>query len=96
MAGKRHNPERRAWRGRSYKKGGERVADLRDKDVFAGALFLERDHYVPGDTTAWQRAVDAATVAGRELAGSGRDRLVFKDGSRLTLVKVDGVWVEER
>jgi len=23
-----HNPERRAWRGRSYKKGGERITTL--------------------------------------------------------------------
>ncbi len=28
---KHHNPERRAWRGRSYKKGGRRVRDLRDR-----------------------------------------------------------------
>lgn len=26
---KKYNPERRVWRGRSYKKGGERVADLK-------------------------------------------------------------------
>jgi len=26
---KHHNPEKRAWRGRSYKKGGERINDLR-------------------------------------------------------------------
>lgn len=26
-----YNPERRAWRGRSYKKGGQRVRDLRDR-----------------------------------------------------------------
>lgn len=26
-----YNPERRAWRGRSYKKGGENVRQLRDK-----------------------------------------------------------------
>ena len=28
---KRHNPEKRAWKGRSYRKGGERVRDLREK-----------------------------------------------------------------
>jgi hypothetical protein len=28
---KRHNPEKRTWRGRSYKAGGRRVRDLRDK-----------------------------------------------------------------
>lgn len=27
---KSYNPERRAWRGRSYKKGGKRVRELRD------------------------------------------------------------------
>lgn len=26
----KHNPEKRAWRGRSYKKGGELVIDLKD------------------------------------------------------------------
>jgi hypothetical protein len=25
----KHNPERRAWRGRSHKKGGTRIKDLR-------------------------------------------------------------------
>ena len=29
MASKTHNPERRAWRGRSYKKGGARIDELR-------------------------------------------------------------------
>jgi hypothetical protein len=28
MASKVHNPERSAWKGRSYKKGGERFRDL--------------------------------------------------------------------
>ena len=27
---KRHNPEKRAWRGRSYKKGGAQVRQLRE------------------------------------------------------------------
>jgi hypothetical protein len=26
---KRHNPEKRAWRGRSHRKGGRRVRELR-------------------------------------------------------------------
>lgn len=30
----RFNPERRAWKGRSYRKGGERVRDLRDAPAF--------------------------------------------------------------
>lgn len=30
MASYHYNPERRAWRGRSYKKGGRRVRALRD------------------------------------------------------------------
>ena len=25
----RHNPERRAWRGRSHKKGGRRIREMR-------------------------------------------------------------------
>jgi hypothetical protein len=29
MPSKTHNPERSAWRGRSYKKGGKRVSELR-------------------------------------------------------------------
>lgn len=27
--GKRHNPEKKAWKGKSYKKNGERIAHLR-------------------------------------------------------------------
>lgn len=26
-----YNPERRSWKGRSFRKGGERVSDLRDR-----------------------------------------------------------------
>lgn len=29
MKRKRHNPERRSWRGRSYKKGGRRIREMR-------------------------------------------------------------------
>jgi len=29
MKRKHYNPERRSWRGRSYKRGGKRVRDLR-------------------------------------------------------------------
>ena len=34
MKRKRHNPERRAWRGRSHKKGGRRVRELRELAAF--------------------------------------------------------------
>lgn len=30
---KKYNPEKRAWRGRSYKKGGRRVKELKEKPV---------------------------------------------------------------
>lgn len=30
MPSRTHNPERSSWKGKSYKKGGERIADLRD------------------------------------------------------------------
>lgn len=30
---KNHNPEKRVWRGRSYRKGGERVAELRAAQI---------------------------------------------------------------
>jgi hypothetical protein len=30
----KYNPEKRAWKGRSYRKGGERVRDLREKTSF--------------------------------------------------------------
>jgi hypothetical protein len=36
MGRARHNPERRAWRGRSHKKGGARVRDLQEKMEFVG------------------------------------------------------------
>jgi hypothetical protein len=28
---KKHNPEKRSWKGKSHKKGGQRVRILRDK-----------------------------------------------------------------
>lgn len=34
MSRKTYNPEKRTWRGRSYRKGGERVRDLREKCTF--------------------------------------------------------------
>jgi hypothetical protein len=37
-----HNPEKREWRGRSYRKGGERVTELRDKTSIA-------DRHIAGD-----------------------------------------------
>jgi hypothetical protein len=36
MTKKHYNPEKRVWRGKSYKKGGKRVRDLRNA-VKAGA-----------------------------------------------------------
>ena len=30
---KKYNPEKRTWRGVSYKKGGKRVSDIADKDI---------------------------------------------------------------
>lgn len=32
---KKYNPEKRAWRGRSYKKGGTHVVALRVRDLTA-------------------------------------------------------------
>lgn len=32
MPSKNYNPEKRTWRGRSYKKGGERIRELRDSE----------------------------------------------------------------
>jgi len=31
MASRTHNPEKRAWRGRSYKKAGESIQELREE-----------------------------------------------------------------
>lgn len=36
---KRYNSERRAWRGRSYRKGGERVSALRDRIAITETIF---------------------------------------------------------
>lgn len=33
MASRTYNPEKRAWRGKSYKKGGKRVRALRDAEA---------------------------------------------------------------
>lgn len=49
MGSRKHNPERRAWRGRSHKKGGDRVRQLRDiasqlrqlAPEFAGTRWME-------------------------------------------------------
>lgn len=35
-----YNPEKRAWKGRSYKKGGERVRDLKEAVKTAGERAL--------------------------------------------------------
>lgn len=37
---KHHNPERRSWRGRSYKQGGKRVRQLR----YSMGVYLEDEH----------------------------------------------------
>ncbi len=31
MGKKRHNPERRSWRGRSHKRGGKRIRAIRQE-----------------------------------------------------------------
>lgn len=40
---KKYNPEKRTWRGRSYKAGGRRVRELREREVFEGDT-VEKDH----------------------------------------------------
>ena len=62
MGRPKHNPERRAWRGRPHKKGGARVRDLRDAQLEwvgekCGTRFdevpppdtLPDERYKPGD-----------------------------------------------
>ena len=57
MASRKHNPEGRAWKGRSYRKGGERVRDLRDRakkeDPMAGRYWatFERTSATKGIVT---------------------------------------------
>lgn len=41
-----YNPEKRTWRGRSYKRGGERVSDLRDAQIVA-SVRLSKKHACP-------------------------------------------------
>lgn len=50
MGRKTHNPERRLWRGRSYRKGGTRIRVLRDK--INGSTRPDRHTRDEGDGTA--------------------------------------------
>lgn len=43
MPSRSYNPEKRAWRGKSYKKGRERVPDLRDKALIASTAEASTD-----------------------------------------------------
>jgi hypothetical protein len=64
-----HNPERSAWKGRSYRKGGERVRDLRDRARSADSLALDillAD--IPEETR--QRQLGALAKRVRQATGS--------------------------
>jgi hypothetical protein len=42
MSSNHHNPERKAWKGRSYRKGGKRIKALRAAIELKGEALLER------------------------------------------------------
>lgn len=47
MSSRHHNPERRAFKGRSYNKGGERVSVLREKlEIKVGSAWAEVDEWI--------------------------------------------------
>lgn len=46
MSKKNYNPEHRVWRGRSYKKGGTRINDLSDKDLFQEEEIGEEEEFL--------------------------------------------------
>ena len=43
MSSSSHNPEKRVWKGRSYRKGGERISELKIK------AFKEEDLLEPSE-----------------------------------------------
>lgn len=44
MPSRHYNPEKRAWRGRSYKKGGEHIRTLRENPREVSMTIEERMH----------------------------------------------------
>ena len=59
MANRRYNPERRAWRGRSYIKGGQQIVALKEMQISA-----ERDSMVLGSTEALMAKLETVITAG--------------------------------
>jgi hypothetical protein len=54
-----HNPERRAWKGRSYKKGGRPVRELRaEAEESVAALLEESEAHTPESREAEGRQSD--------------------------------------
>lgn len=65
MASRHHNPERSSWKGRSYRKGGERVREIRTADSLALDILLAD---IPEDTR--QRRLSALATTVRHATGS--------------------------
>ena len=68
MASKTHNPERRAWRGRSYKKGGARIHELRSARETTKVL----GPVSVGTTWVRELTIEQEVATGREVTRSWR------------------------
>lgn len=61
-----YNPEKRAWRGKSYKKGGERIADLRDNKGWDKDPSVPcPDDYEPCGTCGFDHSYDLVNQSAR-------------------------------
>lgn len=49
----KHNPERTTFRGRSYRKGGKRIADLRRRDAIQAVGADVRDRSYDPHKAKW-------------------------------------------
>jgi hypothetical protein len=72
MPSRKYNPEKRAWRGRSYKKGGEPVPALRDEDARDAKALAESQAldaaYTSADAFDRERAANAPVPSDEEPA----------------------------
>lgn len=73
MPSKHHNPERSAWKGRSHKKGGERIDALREAtvDIHDGPaqMVCVSCHKLPKFCKCGPDAVATCPICSRPVAG---------------------------
>jgi len=75
----RHNPERSAWKGRSHKKGGERIAKLRSSN-----LTVEYNHALEFEDLEQALKPHGLTVTYHPAAEGSCDLVVIISNRELT------------